>query len=113
MSDQTKQPVTEILTITLKLGTRERFHHLYITESLPIQKKWKIDVMAHGPSLHDENIYYVFRSFENLKDMQEKEDTFYGSDDWQKGPRTAMLSLIEHISTAVISTEFVKELFSA
>jgi hypothetical protein len=95
----------EILTLELKPGTREMFHRLYVSESLPLQKKWKMHVVAHGPSLHDEDTYFVIRSFKSLADRQESEDAFYGSDDWRKGPRTAILDLIEHLATPVVSGE--------
>jgi hypothetical protein len=62
----------QVLTLNLRPGTREAFHQLYITASLPIQKKWNIEVLAHGPSLHDENSYYVVRVFKSLEDMQKK-----------------------------------------
>src|SRR4051812_40445757 len=93
----------EIFAINLKPGTRDKFHQLYLTHSLPLQKKWKIEVVAHGPSLHDENSYYAIRSFKTLEDRQQTEDAFYNSDDWQKGPRTAMLAMIENYTTTVIS----------
>jgi|SRR5215831_4516619 len=99
----------EILTLNLKSGTREKFHAIYVVESIPLQKKWNINVVAHGPSLHDENVYYVVRAFKSLEDLQKTEDAFYSSDDWQKGPRTAILSMIENLSTMVISVETFKE----
>ena len=77
----------EILSLNLKPGTRDKFHQLLVTESFPLQKKCKIKIVANGPSLHDENSYYVIRSFESLEDRQKKEDDFYSSDDWQKGDR--------------------------
>jgi len=98
----------EIFTLNLKPGTRDKFHQLYLMESLPLQKKWEIEVVAHGPSLHDENSYYVIRSFKSLGDRQNTEDAFYSSDDWQKGPRTAMLALIENYVTIVVSAETFK-----
>ena len=58
----------EILTLNLRPGTREKFRQLYTAESLPLQKKWNIEVIAHGPSLIDENSYYVVRSFESPED---------------------------------------------
>ena len=102
-------PVVEILTLSLKPGTRDRFHQLYVTEALPLLKKWKFQVVAHGPSQHDENSYYVIRSFKNLADRQKDEDAYYGSDDWRKGPRSAMVALIEHEAYTVISAETLKE----
>jgi hypothetical protein len=78
--------VIEILTLSPKLGTLDKFHQLYVTESLPLLKQWKIQVVAHGPSQHDEDSYYVIRSFESLDDRQKAEDAFYSSDDWRKSP---------------------------
>ena len=99
----------EIFAINLKPETRDKFHQLYLTQSLPLQKKWKIEVVAHGPSLHDENSYYAIRSFKSLEDRQKTEDAFYSSDDWQKGPRTAMLAMIENYVAIVVSEESLEE----
>jgi hypothetical protein len=49
----------EIRSLNLKPGTRDEFHHLYIQEALPLLQRWNFDVVLHGPSLHDENTYYV------------------------------------------------------
>ena len=99
----------EILTLNLRPGTRNEFHQLYLTESLPLQQKWKINVVAHGASLHNENSYYVVLHFKSLEDLQKAEDAFYSSEDWQKGPRTAILALIENLATIVIPEETFKE----
>lgn len=103
------QTVIEILTLTLKPGTRDRFHQLYVSESLPLQRKWKINVVAHGPSMHDENIYFVVRSFKSLEDRQTREDAFYAGDDWRKGPRTAILAEIDHLVDVVVPVDQLRE----
>ena len=97
----------ELFSINLKPGTRDQFHLLFSTQSFPLQIKWKISVIAFGPSLHDESSYYVIRSFASLADRQKKEDDFYESDDWKNGPRTAMLACIENYATVVISEEML------
>ena len=97
----------EIRTLTLKPGTRNEFHRLYIEEALPPLKRWKFDVVAHGPSLHDENTYYVIRRYESLSQREEMEDKYYASDDWRKGPREAMLALIESYVDAVFEMDDV------
>jgi hypothetical protein len=100
----------EILILNLRPGTRNEFHQLYTIESLPLQKKWNIDVVDQGPSLHDENSYFIFRSFTDLDERQKLQDAFYDSDDWQKGPRSAILAMIENMATAVVSNEAIKGL---
>ncbi len=86
----------EIRSLNLKPGTREEFHRLYIEEALPLLKRWNFDVVAHGPSLHDENMYYVIRRFDSLAQRELMEDAYYASDEWRQGPRESILALIEN-----------------
>ena len=102
----------EILILDIKPGKRDQFHKLYERQSLPLLKKWNIHVIAHGPSLHDANSYYVIRSFKSLQDRQELEDAFYNSDDWKDEPRTAILGLVDHFAYTVIPNETLQEIFS-
>lgn len=97
----------EIRSLNLKPGTREKFHSLYIEEALPLLKRWNFDVVAHGSSLHDENSYYVIRRFDSLVHREQMEDTYYASDDWRKGPREAMLALIENYTDIVLELDEV------
>jgi hypothetical protein len=101
----------EILILNLKEGTREEFHHIYVAESLPLLRKWNINVVAHGKSLHNENTYYVVRLFKSLEDRQKSEDSFYGSEEWKKGPREAIISKIESSAEIVIKPENLKNWF--
>ena len=63
--------------------------------------------MAHGPSLHDENSYYVIRRFDSLAQRNEMEDAYYASDDWQQGPRERILALIENYADIVLELDEV------
>jgi hypothetical protein len=94
--------VIEVRSIHLKTGTREEFHRLYLEEALPRLLRWSFDVVAYGPSLHDETSFYVIRRFESLDHRQRSEDTYYASDDWRKGPREAMLALMEGYADVVL-----------
>lgn len=95
----------EFLTLNLKAGRSDEFHRLYIERSLPLQSRWHIDVVAYGPSLLDEDTYYVMRRFDSLAQRQESEDAFYASDDWRKGPREAILGMIETLSQFVLELD--------
>ena len=64
-------------------------------------------MVAHGPSLHDENTYYVIRRYDSLAQRDEMEDAYYNSDDWRKGPREAMLALIESYVDVVLEVDEV------
>ena len=107
MRRETVNHCIEIRSITLKPGTREEFHKLYIEQALPLLQRWNFDVVAHGPSLHDENSYYVIRRYDSLAQRDEMEDTFYSSDDWRQGPREAILALMEIYTDIVLELDEV------
>ena len=97
----------EIRSLNLKSSTGEEFHRLYIEEALPLLKRWNFDVVTHGPSLHDENSYYVIRRFDSLAQREQSEDAYYASDDWRQGPREAILALIENYTDIVLELDEV------
>ena len=92
----------EIRSYNLKPGTRDTFHRLFIEEAFPLLKGWTIYVVTYGPSLHDENSYYLMRRFDSLAQREQSEESFYSSDEWMKGPREAIISLIENYTEVVI-----------
>ena len=100
-ADRTAAAV-EIRSYNLKPGTRDRFHRLFVTEALPMLRRWKVDVVGYGPSLHDQDSYYLMRSFPGVEARARTEDAFYGSDEWRQGPREAILACIESYTTIVI-----------
>jgi hypothetical protein len=107
------QEVFEILTLDIKPGRRDEFHNVYVTQSVPLLKKWNFDLVAYGPSLHDANSYYVIRRFKSLEDRKKSEDAFYSSNDWKSGPRNAIMELVDHFAYAVVSAETLKKVGAA
>jgi len=95
----------EVRSYNLKAGTRQEFHRLFVERSLPMLKRWKVDVVRYGASPHDEDSYYLMRAFTGLEDREQSEDAFYGSDEWKLGLRVAILALIENYTTIVIEME--------
>lgn len=101
----TAQPVEEVIEIrsyNLKPGSRDRFEKLFSDQALPLLKRWKVEVVAYGPSLHDENSFFLARAYTNLNHRQESQDAFYGSEGWVKGLREAILALVENYTTIVL-----------
>jgi hypothetical protein len=95
----------EIRSYNLKSGRREEFHRLVLEESLPLLKKWVVDVVAYGPSPHDDDSYYLIRAYRSLVERQSSQDAFYGSPEWRQGPREAILALIESDTSIVLELE--------
>src|SRR6185436_20725558 len=90
-----QERMVEIRSYNLKPGTRDRFHQLFLKEALPMLRRWKVDVVAYGPSLHDADSYFLMRSFDGVEQRQKSEDAFYGSEEWIKGPRERILADID------------------
>jgi hypothetical protein len=95
----------EIRSYTLKPGTREEFHRLFLQEALPMLQRWNVDVVAYGPSLHDQDSYFLMRRFDSLVRREESEDAFYGSDEWKQGPRESIIALIENYTEIVLELD--------
>jgi ketosteroid isomerase-like protein len=102
---EARSAVVEIRVYTLKPGARERFHQLFLRESLPMLRRRRVDVVAYGPSLHDANSYFLVRAFASLDDRTRSEEAFYESREWTDGPRDAVLAAIESYSTAVVDVD--------
>jgi hypothetical protein len=97
--------VIEIRTYKLKPGSGEAFHRTVVEESLPMLERWGVDVVAFGPSLDDDDSYYLIRSYPSLDEKQRSQDAFYGSDEWRYGPREAIVSRIESDISVVLPAD--------
>jgi hypothetical protein len=94
--------VVEIRTYKLKPGSGPEFHRTVVEESVPMLQRWGVEVVAFGPSMDDDESYYLIRSYASLEERQHSQDAFYGSDEWRHGPREAIVSRIESDSTVVL-----------
>jgi hypothetical protein len=97
----------EIRSYTLKPESWDEFHRLFLEEAMPLLKRWNIDVLAYGPSMHDENSWYLMRRYDSLAQREESENAFYNSDEWRRGPRQAVLALIENYTEIVLELDEV------
>jgi NIPSNAP protein len=92
----------EFRSYNLRPGSGPAFHTLVSEKSLPLLHKWNIDVLAAGPSLHDQDSYFLIRVYDSLGQRQQSQDEFYGSADWRQGPREEIIALIESDTSVVV-----------
>ena len=95
----------EVRSYNLKPGRREEFHRMVLDRSMPLVRKWKVDVVDFGPSLHDEDSYYLIRAYGSLAERASSHEAFYASPEWRQGPREAILALIESDTSVVLELE--------
>jgi len=95
----------EIRSYNLKPGSRDAFHRLVCEVSLPMLKRWGVDVVAFGTSPHDDRSYYLIRAYDDLAGRKSSQDAFYGSAEWNEGPRDEIMSHIESHASFVLELD--------
>jgi NIPSNAP len=99
--------VLEIRTYKLKAGSGPAFHRTVVEESMPMLERWGVEVIAFGPSLDDDDRYYLIRAYPTLAELQRSQEAFYASDEWRQGPREVIVSLIESDISVVVPADSV------
>jgi hypothetical protein len=94
--------LVEIRSYKLKPGATASFQNAFDTAAVPLLREWGTDVVAFGPSAHEADTYFLIRAYASLEDLQTRQDAFYGSDAWRKGPRESVISLIEGYLNTVL-----------
>ena len=94
--------ITEIRIYKLKENTATEFNKVFMEQSLPMMKRWKVNVVDYGFSLIDTDSFYLIRSYENLKRRKESQEAFYGSDEWINGPEKSIMNCIDTYNTSVV-----------
>jgi quinol monooxygenase YgiN len=96
----------EIRTYRLLPGTIDAFHHAMHAQAVPMIKAKGMDVVAYGRSDHEEETYFLIRSYASREALEREQAAFYGSDDWRLGPRS---ELVDRIQTYVNTLLWVSD----
>lgn len=97
--------VIEIRSYNLKADCGPVFHALVMEHSLPMLKRWNVDVVRCEPSLDNPDFYCLIRSYASVEDRDESQAAFYGSEEWLQGPRNSILELIESYTSVVLDVD--------
>ena len=98
----TTTSAVEIRSYALRPGTRDAFHRLMSGEAVPMLRRWQVEGVAHGPSPHDTDSYYLIRRYRDLAEREASQDAFYDSAEWREGPRESILALIDTYTSIVL-----------
>ena len=93
--------IAEIRIYKFKENASESFIKVFTEQSLPMMKRWKIDVVDFGFSLIDKESFYLIRNYESIAQRKESQDAFYGSDEWIIGPEKEIMNCIDTYNTVV------------
>jgi hypothetical protein len=90
--------VLDLRTYKLVPGGGTEFDRIFRERALPMLRRQRIDVVGHGPSLEDGDVYYMMRAFPSAAVRDEQLRAFYGSAEWRDNHREGVLALIQHLS---------------
>jgi hypothetical protein len=102
VSDTSSTEVLEIRTYKLVAGARDDFDRVFREGALPMLRRHGIEVVGYGPSLADDDHYYLMRAFRSVSGRARQLDSFYGSAEWKQNYEAAVMPLIETYHTVVI-----------
>jgi NIPSNAP len=92
----------DVRTYKLVPGGSEAFDRILREDALPMLERFGIRVVACGPSADAADNYYLIRSFSSSAERHKQLDAFYGSDEWRRNHREAVMQLIESYHIVVI-----------
>lgn len=100
--------ITEIRIYKLKENTASEFNKVFTEQSLPMMKRWNVNVLDYGFSLIDSDIFYLIRNYNSIQHRKESQAAFYGSDEWVNGPEKQIMDCIDTYNTSIVDSEKLK-----
>ncbi|HEY8302383.1 MAG TPA: hypothetical protein VIG48_10815 [Jatrophihabitans sp.] len=100
--------VLEIRTYRLHPGCLTAFDETMRTASLPLLRRFDIDVVHAAPSESPEDgstDYVLIRSYPTHEERDRLEAAFYSSTEWKAGPAAAILGAIESYHTITMTVD--------
>ncbi len=92
----------EIRLFTLNPGTREEWHRISRDGTIPLMRKLGINVVAFGPSLNNEDGYYLLRAFANERERTELGASLYDQPEWDEKYDKPLSEMMADYHTAVL-----------
>jgi NIPSNAP len=91
----------EVRLFRLRPGTRSEFDRISREGTVPLMRRLGIAVVAHGPSLAYEDVYYLIRAFSSAQERVELAQSLYAVPEWEEYDEP-VTSMIADYSTAVL-----------
>jgi hypothetical protein len=86
----------------LQPGTRPEFDRISRDGTIPMMRRYGINVLDFGPMLNDEDGYFLLRAFSSEEDRVEKSQAIYATAEWEENYDAPVTAMISDYRTAVI-----------
>lgn len=99
---ETDNGLLEMRLFKLRPGTRPEFDRISREGTIPMMRRYGINVVDFGPMLNDEDGYFLLRAFGSEQERVEKSQAIYATTEWEENYDAPVTSMIEDYRTAVI-----------
>jgi hypothetical protein len=96
--------VVEFRIFRIHHGRRDEFIARFRDHLLPLLRNHGIETVAWGPSLHDQDSFYLVRAYPSVEARQIALDAMFGSAEWLAEQEDVVLGMIESYNTFVVET---------
>jgi len=103
--DNAKPWLLAIRLFTLKPGARTEFDRISREGTIPLMRQLGITVVSHGPSLNNDNGYFLLRAFPSEQERVERSQSLYATAEWLEKYDGPVTSMIDDYETAVLSVD--------
>jgi hypothetical protein len=94
--------VLDLRTYRVVPGGRAALDRLFREDALPMLERAGIEVLAFGPSLVDDDHYFLARAFDSVAERDTLLQAFYGSEEWRTTCNEAVSSLLDAYQVVVV-----------
>jgi len=99
--DNAKAWLLEIRLFKVNPGNRAEFDRISREGTVPLMRRLGITVVAYGPSLNNDNGYFLLRAFPSEQDRVERSQSLYATSEWLAKYDGPVTSMIDDYDTAV------------
>ncbi|WP_370266579.1 NIPSNAP family protein [Streptomyces sp. V4I8] len=92
----------EVRMFTVQPGRRGEFDRISRDSTIPMMRRWGIDVVSYGPALNDEDGYVLLRVFASEEERVGVQERFYASEEWTENYEKPVMEMIADYRTAVL-----------
>lgn len=97
--------VLEVRIFRVHHGRRNKLIERFRDQLLPMLKRHGAEPIHYGPSLHDEDSFFLIRAWPSVEERQEKLDAMYGGAEWLMNQEEQVLDMIDTMDTCVLAAD--------
>lgn len=99
---ETDSCLLELRLFKVRPGTRAEFDRISREGTIPLMRRHDIEVVAFGPSLNDEDGYFLLRAFPSEPERVRQSQAIYATAEWEANYEQPVSGMIDDYWTSVM-----------